>query len=622
VRQQSIGRYRILGELARGGYGAVYRAFDPQLEREVALKLMLGHRSRDATARKRFQREAKALAQLDHPNLVSVFDTGERGDLPFLAMEFVEGEALYQRLDRDGPLFPALAAEAALALAGGLEHAHSKGFLHRDVKPSNVLFDRTGEPRLTDFGLVHEMGADVTRLSQTGQFLGTPGYCAPEQAMGQLDRIGPPTDVFGLGATLYAMLTGIPPFEATVIGSVVAAEKPAKPPSTHQPGVDPRLDAICLRCLASKPEDRYPSASALADDLRRYLAGDAAPAPATRNPVPAVAAVILALGAGTAGWLALTPRPAPTSAAQSPPPASTGAPTHDPPTPAPTPETSAPTAETPAATPSPEPSPDPSSELRSLLERGDAEQQRRNYRAAFDAFDQALALDPDNGAALRGRSCARMSMDDRERALADANRAIEVDPGHPHSWLLRADIYASEARHEEAERDYAMALERDPTDAIAWQRWGLNSGLLGLHSEAIDHFSRAIELQPDHAAHWSSRAVARKNARDLDGALADMQKAVELAPDQPRLWKDLAVTHKERQEPRESEAAASRAILLQPNYPEALNVRASARRKLGNLPGALADVEATLRLAPPESAEYKWAGAMRNMLQGGSQPNH
>ncbi|MCA8921430.1 MAG: serine/threonine protein kinase, partial [Planctomycetes bacterium] len=261
--------YRIEGELARGGMGVVYRARDASGQ-EVALKVL---QSPSLHAQRRFAREAQALLQLDHPNLVRLRQVGEAQGRAFVAMDLVRGESLEKRLAERGPFAPVVAVRLAAQVARGLGHAHDRRLLHRDVKPANVLLDEAGRARLTDFGLVKDLGADVSQLSRTGSFLGSPGFWPPEQATGQLSALTPAADVYALGATLYALLTDRPPFVARSMIEAVnqAAHQPPTAPSVLRPGLDPRIERVVLRCLAKDPAARYPDGHALARALEACL---------------------------------------------------------------------------------------------------------------------------------------------------------------------------------------------------------------------------------------------------------------------------------------------------------------------------------------------------------------
>jgi len=270
-----LGPYRIDVELGRGGMGVVYKGYDAALGRAVAIKVLrpeLGH----AEGRDRFLREARAVAQLRHENVVRVHAVADPADgLPYFVMEYVAGPTLAELVHSRGPLDPREAAALAAGVADGLAAAHAVGLVHRDVKPGNVLLDPAGGvPKLVDFGLVKRLDdGDVTR---PGAVVGTPNYLAPEQVSPKVGPVGPATDVHGLGALLYELLTGRPPFlggELTDTLRQVLTEEPI-PVRRLRPGVPADLETICARALAKVPGRRYASAAALAADLRRWLAGE------------------------------------------------------------------------------------------------------------------------------------------------------------------------------------------------------------------------------------------------------------------------------------------------------------------------------------------------------------
>ncbi|RMG10670.1 MAG: serine/threonine protein kinase [Planctomycetota bacterium] len=311
--QERIGDYEVLAEVARGGMGAVYRARDPQLGRDVAIKVLRPAGRPTEHYRKRLLREAKALAKLNHPGVVAVHRVGEQDGQPYLVMDWVEGETLQARLEREGPFAPRLAAEVVRRLAETLHYAHGEGVLHRDLKPENVLVTTEGDLRITDFGLSKDLNASGsgTQLSLPGAYLGTPGFWPPEQALGRLEQVGPRSDVYALGATLYALLTGQPPYVAGCknIPEVLRrmSEGPPRSPSVLRPGLDPRLEAICLGAMSPEPEQRPPSANALAEALEDYVRSGGGrppaiePAPPGADPFAKTAAVDAAPSAAGSG---------------------------------------------------------------------------------------------------------------------------------------------------------------------------------------------------------------------------------------------------------------------------------------------------------------------------------
>jgi eukaryotic-like serine/threonine-protein kinase len=272
---QLFGNHELLEELGRGGMGVVHRARQLHLNRIVALKRLLHGPSSRPEDVARFRAEAASAARLSHPNVVAVHDVGEVDGQPFLVMQYVEGTTLARRL-LDGPLPPGEAAALLAPICRGVEHAHERGVLHRDLKPSNILIDLQGQPLVSDFGLAKQidLGAEAG-LTETGAILGTPSYMAPEQAASHRGAIGPPTDVYSLGAILYQMLTGRPPFQAAspLDTILLVLEQDPVPPRVLNPKADPDLEMVALKCLQKPPELRYPSAAALADDIDAYLAG-------------------------------------------------------------------------------------------------------------------------------------------------------------------------------------------------------------------------------------------------------------------------------------------------------------------------------------------------------------
>lgn len=266
-----IGKYELIEPLGMGGMGVVYRAWQPDLKRYVAVKTLPGGRHARADFRLRFRQEAEALARLDHPNIVPVYEAGEHEGQPYLVLEHVPGQTL-AAMAAEILADPREAARLVKTLAEAMAFAHDRGVLHRDLKPANILIGTDGRLRLTDFGLTQGMEGG-RQLTATGQMLGTPGYAAPEQLASAPGAVGIAADVYGLGAVLYHLLTGRPPFVATTVAKVaqMVQEEPPVPPHQINAVVPGALERICLKCLAKQPGDRYASAAALADDLGAFL---------------------------------------------------------------------------------------------------------------------------------------------------------------------------------------------------------------------------------------------------------------------------------------------------------------------------------------------------------------
>ena len=274
TRVRYFGDYELIQEIARGGMGVVYRARQVSLNRPVALKMILAGQLASETEVRRFHVEAEASANLDHPGIVPIYEVGQHEGQHFFSMGFVEGQSLSQRL-ADGPLPARAAAELIRRVSEAIEYAHQHGVIHRDLKPANILLDRNGNPRVTDFGLAKKVEGD-SGLTGSGQIMGTPSYMPPEQAGGPRVEVGPAADVYALGATLYALVTGRPPFQAaTAMDTViqVVSDEPV-PPRRIIASIPRDLETICLKCLEKGQSRRYASASDLAADLGRYLAGE------------------------------------------------------------------------------------------------------------------------------------------------------------------------------------------------------------------------------------------------------------------------------------------------------------------------------------------------------------
>ena len=267
-----VGRYVVLSMLGRGGMGIVYRGYDPQLCREVAIKMIATEKPDDEDM-VRFIREARACAKLRHPCIIAVHEVGEHQGQPYLVMDLVKGQTLEVGLKGKG-LSPRKLVSVSAEIANALEHAHSAGIIHRDVKPENIIITEDGRPLLMDFGLARETSVQQ-QYTKTGQMLGTPLYMAPEQIQGA--GLGPWTDVYALGALLYHGLTGTPPFRSSNPAALFRAilVKEPRSPRAHNAAITPDLETLILKCLEKEPNRRYPTASALAQDLQLYLDGRA-----------------------------------------------------------------------------------------------------------------------------------------------------------------------------------------------------------------------------------------------------------------------------------------------------------------------------------------------------------
>lgn len=269
----SVPGYDILDEVGRGGMGVVYRAIQRKLNRVVAIKALRHRSTANVKSRQRLRREAEAIARLQHPFIVQLYDLVEHDGDVFLILEYVRGASLSARLRKER--LPILeASRLAGQIAQAMQHAHDHGIIHRDLKPSNVLLTVDGMPKITDFGLAKRLDDEFSH-TQSGTLLGTPDYMAPEQAEGRVRDIGPATDVYSMGCILYEMLTGRPPFRHESMVHLLDAIRFQSPtaPRLIRPEVPVALEAICLRCLRKAPSERFASAGQLAVELDRFTNG-------------------------------------------------------------------------------------------------------------------------------------------------------------------------------------------------------------------------------------------------------------------------------------------------------------------------------------------------------------
>jgi serine/threonine protein kinase len=312
--------YENLKLIGRGAVGAVYRATQVKLNRPVALKVLLGQAFASPEDEARFRAEALTVARIQHPNVIQIFDIGEDSEVPFLAVEYLEGGTLEQRLTGQPMTIPD-ALRLVYQIARGVGAAHVKGVIHRDLKPANILLTAEGAPKVADFGLAKQLGVESNTM--TGSVLGTPAYMAPEQAAGQLRQLSPRTDVYALGVILYQCLTGVAPHRGDSILQTlerVRTEVPL-PVRYHRQEIPDVLEEVVSRCLRKAPAERYATADALADDLARvanaWNKARLSPAKPPREATLALLAVFAAIAAlvlfgwylaRDAGWFTPAPR--------------------------------------------------------------------------------------------------------------------------------------------------------------------------------------------------------------------------------------------------------------------------------------------------------------------------
>ncbi|MFL5342006.1 MAG: protein kinase domain-containing protein [Gemmataceae bacterium] len=293
-----LGRYRIVKKIGEGGMGAVYLARDTQLDRDVALKVPQFRGQESATLLERFFQEARAAATVQHPNICPIYDFGEIDGVHYLTMAYIDGQPLEKWASGEKALTPRQIAALVRKVAATMQEAHKKGVIHRDLKPANIMIDRRGEPIVMDFGLARRVREGDQRLTQSGAIMGSPAYMPPEQVKGEQKLIGPASDVYALGVILYELLTYRLPFQGednlAVLAQVLMDVPPA--PSSLRPDLEPALEAICLKAMAKKIEDRYPSMADMAAALLDYMRGGASPPTPPSSPRAPTATVPPAVG--------------------------------------------------------------------------------------------------------------------------------------------------------------------------------------------------------------------------------------------------------------------------------------------------------------------------------------
>jgi len=584
----SIPGYEIEDELARGGAGVVYRARDLAGER-VALKVLVQGGSAGNVAR--FRREVAALSQLNHPGIVRLRDAGETpGGQRFLVMGLVDGAPLSELLLR-GPLPITYALELAHDVAEALAAAHRLGVVHRDVKPANVIVTSDGRPLLTDFGLAMDHHGSHS-LTAAGAMLGTPGYMPPEQGFGELTKLGPPADVYALGATLYACLAGRPPFEGAPLEVLAAtADARPRPPSHFRSEVSPELDALCLRCLAKDPDARFSDGGALAEALSDLLAEDGA-LPARRGPGARWPLALLgAAGALLLAALVLWPgsRPA----------------THEP-------ELA-------------EPSLDPA-----RLEELAALEREERPQAALALSEPLLQRFPDHPRLLSHVGRERVMFGRVSEGLPLLRRAVDLAPDDATVWLhyavgsLSVDrglareaidrclsleesaaAYAVRARLRlfakelaAAERDLARAEALDPSYPHLASTWAVLHVTAGRIDLAIELLDRRLAERPVASAHVLRAQLRHQRGDSLEAVLADCDAALALTAIPAALEvRARALAAADRWA--EAEETWSRYLAHAPRSVPALCARARLRAAhLGRAQGAVDDAKLALAIAP------------------------
>ncbi|HEX3150340.1 MAG TPA: protein kinase [Gemmataceae bacterium] len=494
-----FGRYRILELLGRGGMGAVYAAYDPQLDRRVALKVP-SFAAGDEEGIQNFLREARIAAHFHNPHLCPVYEVGEIDGIFYLSMPVIEGQTLADRLKAAGAFPPEDAVHVVAAIARALEVAHSAGVVHRDLTPANIVLNNEGQPIITDFGLARQSTAPGVNSPDSLGIAGTPAYMAPEQVLGNNAAIGPATDVYALGVVFYEMLTGTRPFDGplrTLLARIVADDP--EPPTSRRADIDERLATICGKALAKEPAERYASMSDLVAALDVWLEqnerADGQRGRRSRRAASALVAVVLALGSALFIWR----------------------PWHSTPMPERTPRASA--ARDPEA----------------ALARAELAWRLNNdgdLDRAIEESTGALRLDDRCVSALHCRGNAMLKKKNPQLAVDDLRRAIAFDAANHETRVDLAWAYNDLGDHESSlmQANLAIALDPDSSEAHNQAGWALFKQ--GRHREAIEQFTSAIQHNPRYAWAYRNRASAYRAINEDALAMMDELKADDLNPPQ------------------------------------------------------------------------------------------
>ena len=600
---QHLGPYRILEQIGTGGMATVYKAYQPAMERYVAVKVIAAHFAQDETFLRRFRREARAVAQLEHAHILPVHDYGEAEGRPYLVMRYLEAGTLKDRMAQR-PL-PLTEVNRIIGQVGSaLDYAHRIGIIHRDVKPSNVLLDAEGDAFLTDFGLAKMLEASV-QLTETGVGIGTPAYMSPEQGRGE--RVDHQADIYSLGVMLYEMVTGRPPYEAETPLAVVIKHitEPLPLPRSIRPDLPEEVERVILKALAKDPADRFQTAG----EMVRALDAAVRAAEAAARTEPAVAEVaaepderavarlrrVLPAGwARAAMWAGLglvillalflilsrvpirvqisggqlevvrvverTATPTEAVAAATP--------------------TSRPTA-TPTATAEPAAvsTPGPTISAQEHADRAEEYVARAHWDEAIAEITRAIEQDPTNPQYYITRAFlydAGKGM--MEEAIADATKAIELAPTLYDAWIERGAVYMHMEECALAVADHNEAIRLDPDRLEGYVERGGALSCQGRLDAAIADFDRAIGIDPTSAWAFWNRGMIYEQKGDLDAAIADYSQAIALEPDDP--WAS----------------------------PDWYYSRAGAYRALGQHEQALADCDAALALVPDDPMGFYCRG--------------
>jgi len=636
-----FGKYTIEKKLGQGGMGAVYLAHDPDLDRKVALKLML---LKEAGSVERFSREARASAKLKHPNIIQVYEIGSINEYHYFTMEYIDGESLDKLIARaDGNLSPRRTAQIICGIALALDYAHKQGIIHRDIKPANILIDKDDKVYLTDFGLAKELGGTEHSLTMTGTIVGTADYMAPEQALGDKKKIDARSDIFSLGSTLYYALTGQLPFQGEelyqILESVVHNDPIA--PGRLAKNISKDIETICLKCLEKESDRRYQSSGQLAEDLNHFLNGEAISArpvsllgkirkKARKNKIAALAltAVVILLVSGIAAITVFQANRQTTIKARM---------ILD------KTKIGTLTLDDKIALANDALKIDPAlAEAWEII--GDAYIGKNDYKKSIAGFSEAIKLNPAMVSAYYSRGYAierdgdlgtvkaipdyqkvielapdsdigyiahgivEFGQQRYDDAFNDFNKAIKLNSKSIEAYNRRAMVYLHKMQKDKALADWEKAIEINPRNDMTYRSRGFFYYLTKDFSMALADFSKAIEHNNTNADLYHERGFAHRENGDLDLALADFDRAIKLDPQGGAFYYDRGIVYVIKKEYDAAISDFTRAIELEPKQVMHYHERGNLYLKRKELDLALADFNMAIKIEPKNADFYSFRG--------------
>ena len=597
---KTFGKYQLVNKLGQGGMGTVYLAFDPTLDRRVALKVVL---LKGEDSIKRFQIEAKASARLKHANILPVYETGTVGKYHYFTMDYIDGASLADMIDKKR-LNPRQVAGIMKDIASALSYAHKQGIIHRDIKPANILLDKKGVPYLADFGLAKETSNIDRSLTISGTIVGTPDYMSPEQAMGLKARIKQTSDIFSLGSTMYHCITGHLPFRGKELYQVLEEVVHSDPirPSSLVRRLEPDLETICLKCMEKEADRRYHNAAELEDDLRRYLQGE----PIKARPLSTVAklvrkakrnkAAVIGIAAAAVILLAVIIASMASSAKT---------------------EDKLAGYRTEAYSSFKDNKIDEAriacEKFREIVKTD--EEINALYKKCLEQIDKNKTQTKEKAERDKKRAEAKVVLDRAERAptpdqkIKIAQDALDIDSTYAEAWQLMGMAYKKKPDYDKAVECFSKAIELQPNFAYAYyERGQIVADIWNKPAEAIPDFEKVLKYDPDSHIGWFAKGNIEINQNQYDEAINSYTKAKELCPDFDRAYANCGIAYYYKGNLDKAIAEYTEAIRLEPNDAVVYTNRAIAYYDKGDYNVAIIDCNKALNINPQWVSAYHTRG--------------